>query len=76
MESVDFLYLHSGLWSFLYVLWNLPFFNFLTVTRKYREDDWQIMDNDNPWYLPPCCKLFYILDILAIHSTSRTCQCE
>ena len=37
MESVDFLYLHSGLWSFLYVLWNLPFFNFLTVTRKYRE---------------------------------------
>ena len=36
MESVDFLYLHSGLWSFLYVLWNLPFFN-LTVTRKFRE---------------------------------------
>ena len=59
MMSVDFLYLHSGFWSFLYVLWNLPFFNFLTVTRKYlqgsklnedSEDDWQIMDNDNPWF--------------------------
>ena len=82
--SVVLLSLCFQFWSLLCVLWNTDVgdvfdHNYTKVIAKQNnddsEDDWGVVDNDNPLYLLPSCSLFYILSYLSIWLHDRVNLC-